>query len=570
MRMVNGPSRFDARHTVLAFGAVLLLVLWAAVFQQDRRAREASDAGDRQGLMNYARILESHTRSVILGLDQVVMHLKTEFEDDPKRFDLKKQMARSPILKGITVQVGIIDAEGYLLLSSSPIPPGPRIDLRDREHYKVHAREDSGELFISKPVLGRASGKWSIQLARRMNGKNGQFLGVMVVSLDPGYIASIHDQIDLGPKSTILVLGRDGIARVRSSEGDRTVGQSFADVSFFKELWEKPEGFVRGASPVDAIERIGAFRQMADYPLAVIVSRSAEDLAASHQHDHRLLLIAGLSATLLVMAGIALLFWQFGLQHETERRLLAREAELMAARERLERSNEELKNFARIIAHDLQEPLRAIVSYAQLMNMRYKGKLDADADEFISFLVDGASSMKARLIDLLDYTLIDQFSMNLEPVALGEVLDNVRGTLAETIAKTQARIAYADLPSVMATPRRLGLLFEHLLENSLEYRSKDLPPLIQITAKVLADGFVEVSVSDNGIGIEEQYFDRIFVIFQRLHSSAYHSGTGVGLAICKKIVEQLGGRISVESLPGRGTTFRFTLPAVSAHEIDEA
>ncbi len=568
--MVKGPPRFDARHTVLAFCAVLLLVLWAAVFQQDRRAREVAEASDRQGLMNYTRILESHTRSIILGLDQVVMHLKTEFEDNPKHFDLKTQMARSPILKGITVQVGIIDAQGYLLLSSSPTPPGQRIDLRDREHYKIHAGKDSGELFISKPVLGRASGKWSIQLARRMNGKNGDFLGVMVVSLDPSYIASIHDQIDLGPKSTILVVGKDGIARVRSSEGDRSVGQSFAEVSFFKELWGKPEGFVRGVGPVDAIERIGAFRQMADYPLAVIVSRSAEDLATSHRHDHRLLLIAGLSATLLVMAGTALLLWQFGLQHDTERRLLAREAELMAARERLERSNEELKNFARIIAHDLQEPLRAIVSYAQLMNMRYKGKLDADADEFIGFLVDGASSMKARLIDLLDYTLIDQFSMNLEPVALGDVLDNVRGNLAETIAKTQARIVYADLPSVMATPRRLALLFEHLLENSLEYRSKDLPPLIQIAAKAPVGGFIEVSIADNGIGIEEQYFDRIFVIFQRLHSSAYYSGTGVGLAICKKIVEQLGGRISVESLPGRGTTFRFTLPAVPAHEVDEA
>ncbi|MBF0167770.1 MAG: hypothetical protein HQL45_09080 [Alphaproteobacteria bacterium] len=568
--MTTGKSRFDARHSVLAFGAVLLLVLWTAIYQQDRRAYDLSLANDHQGLVNYARILESHTRSVLLGLDQVVLHLKAEYEEDPKIFDLKKQMARSPILKGISVQVGVIDAEGYLLLSSSATQPGQRVFLGDREHYKVHLEQDTGEVFISKPVLGRASGKWSIQLARRLNGKNGEFLGVMVVSLDPGYIANIHDQIDLGPGSTILVVGKDGIARVRSMAGDRSVGQSFADVPYFKELWLKPEGIVQGNSPVDGVERVGAFRRMTDYPLAVVVSRSADDLAASHQHDHRLLTIAGLSATLLIMGGTALLLWQILRQHETEMRLLDREAELLAARERLEHSNEELKNFARVIAHDLQEPLRAIVSYAQLMNLRYRGKLDGDADEFIGFMVEGATSMKARLLDLLDYTLIEQFSSDLEPISLDAILSSVRSYLADKISEAQASIDYGPLPSVMATSKRLILVFEHLLENALEYRKKDTPLVVRISAVDLSNGFWEITVSDNGIGIEQQYFERIFVIFQRLHSSAHHSGTGVGLAICKKIIEQLGGRIAVESQPGVGTTFRFTLPSVPSDKIDEA
>jgi light-regulated signal transduction histidine kinase (bacteriophytochrome) len=284
----------------------------------------------------------------------------------------------------------------------------------------------------------------------------------------------------------------------------------------------------------------------------------------------QLMILFGLGGTFLTIGGTALLVWQLKRQRAIELRLLAHEADLLLARENLERSNDELKSFARVIAHDLQEPLRAIISYTQLLKLRYGGKLDDDADEFIGFLVTGAANMKARLMDLLDYTLIDQHSQKAETVALDDVIKGAEIYYTSEIDRIKARIDVGPLPKVAASRKRMMLLFEHLLSNALEYRSPTRPLVVSITARDLQNGFYEIVFSDNGIGIEPQYFERIFVIFQRLHSISAHSGTGVGLAICKKVVEQLGGRIGVESSYGAGTTFRFTLPAAGPNEIQEA
>ncbi|MBF0268573.1 MAG: hypothetical protein HQL44_08270 [Alphaproteobacteria bacterium] len=283
----------------------------------------------------------------------------------------------------------------------------------------------------------------------------------------------------------------------------------------------------------------------------------------------RLLIASGLVGSGLTLGGTGLLLWQIRRQRGVEHRLLSREAELIAARESLERSNDELKNFARIIAHDLQEPLRAIISYTQLLKLRYGNRLDADADEFIGYLVAGAASMKARLMDLLDYTMIEQHTLKPEPVALQEIIQDIQNYLADEIKAAGAEIELGPLPIVLATKKRMILIFEHLLSNALEYKDALRPLKISISSKDVGGGLHEISFADNGIGIEPKYFERIFVIFQRLHTVAQHSGTGVGLAICKKIVEQSGGRITVESVFGQGTVFRFTLPAAAADKIDE-
>jgi light-regulated signal transduction histidine kinase (bacteriophytochrome) len=282
--------------------------------------------------------------------------------------------------------------------------------------------------------------------------------------------------------------------------------------------------------------------------------------AGDNEPPRHLLFLFGIGGSLLAIGGTALLVWQLATQQRIEKRLLARENDLIAARENLERTNDELRNFARVIAHDLQEPLRAIISYTQLMKLRYGGKLDEDADEFIGYLVSGAANMKARLMDLLDYTLIDQHSLKVEAVNLMEIMRDAETYYAREISQANASIQISDLPAVKSSRKRMLLLFEHLLANSLEYREPKRPLEIRITAKDKGDGYAEFAFADNGIGIEPQYFERIFVIFQRLHTISDHGGTGVGLAICKKIVEQLGGEIGVESVFGQGTTFRFTLP----------
>ena len=230
----------------------------------------------------------------------------------------------------------------------------------------------------------------------------------------------------------------------------------------------------------------------------------------------------------------------------------------------LARSNSELERFAYVASHDLQEPLRMVSSYTQLLAKRYKGKLDANADEFIGYAVDGASRMQKLINDLLALSRVGTQAKPSEPVDTGAVLTRVLSDLHLAIEAAAASVNFPPaLPTVMADGIQIGQLFQNLLGNALKFKG-DKPPRIDISVQPEEEGRLwRFAFQDNGIGIEPQYFERIFVIFQRLHSKESYPGTGIGLAICKKIVERHGGTLWVESVAGQGTTFLFTLPAAA-------
>jgi PAS domain S-box-containing protein len=234
------------------------------------------------------------------------------------------------------------------------------------------------------------------------------------------------------------------------------------------------------------------------------------------------------------------------------------ELTLQLQKQELARSNEELQQFAYVASHDLQEPLRMITSYLELLEHRYQGQLDAKADTFIAYAVDGATRMQALINDLLSYSRVGRRGQQFQSVDCDQILQTVLIDLQVAIDQSQAKISADTLPQVQADPVQMSQLFQNLISNAIKFRRQE-PPQVYISLQP-TDGKWLFSVRDNGIGIEKKYSDRIFIIFQRLHSKTEYPGTGIGLAVCKKIVERHGGNIWVESQPGRGSTFYFTLP----------
>lgn len=246
-----------------------------------------------------------------------------------------------------------------------------------------------------------------------------------------------------------------------------------------------------------------------------------------------------------------------GVQEDITERRKAQSALQNYAKE-LERSNEELQQFAYVASHDLQEPLRMITSYLTLLENRYKDKLDEDADEFIGYAVDGAKRMKQLIKDLLQLSRVGTHGKSFQKTNCEAILEKTLNNLEVAIIENQLEITHDPLPVVKADDFQLLQLFQNLISNAVKFRSEK-PPKIHVGAKSKNGEWV-FSIKDNGIGIEKDYEKRIFVIFQRLHTNSEYPGTGIGLALCKKIVERHGGHIWFESEPGEGSTFYFTIP----------
>ena len=233
------------------------------------------------------------------------------------------------------------------------------------------------------------------------------------------------------------------------------------------------------------------------------------------------------------------------------------EIELANKTRELAQSNAELQQFAYVASHDLQEPLRMVASYTQLLGKRYRGKLDQDADEFIGYAVDGATRMQRLIRDLLEYSRVGAERQSFEETDCELVFDQAMQNLSASVRERHAEVTHDPLPTVQVSPTHLIQVFQNLIGNALKFQGA-APPKIHVGAKALPDGW-EFSVRDNGVGMPGDQLDRIFAIFQRLHGQSEYPGTGIGLAICKRIVGKYGGQIWAESEPGQGSTFYFTL-----------
>ncbi|MGZ3699017.1 MAG: sensor histidine kinase, partial [Bdellovibrionota bacterium] len=235
------------------------------------------------------------------------------------------------------------------------------------------------------------------------------------------------------------------------------------------------------------------------------------------------------------------------------------EEQLRVYADRLEQSNRELQDFASIAAHDLQEPLRKILAFGDRLATRYSNELSVESRDYLDRLLASAKRMRILIEDLLTYSRVTTKAMPFIQTDLNQTLADVLSDLEVRIEQSKAKVEVSPLPKLDADPSQMRQLFQNLIANALKFHQKDLPAVVKVSAKV-SGNFCQLSVEDQGIGFEEKYLDRIFTIFQRLHGKQEYEGTGVGLAVCRRIVERHGGTITAQSKPGQGTTFLVNLP----------
>jgi signal transduction histidine kinase len=297
----------------------------------------------------------------------------------------------------------------------------------------------------------------------------------------------------------------------------------------------------------------------ADVGSAIAAQDSSNAARYAADESGHSLQIALLMAVLgvLVVQGIVVLRPALANIHQGMSNLEQAKHALQRKSEELARSNAELEQFAYVASHDLQEPLRMVASYTQLLARRYRGRLDTEADEFIGFAVDGATRMQTLIRDLLSYSRVTTQGRALQPTESSSVCSAACQNLQHAIQESDALVTVGTLPTVRADEMQLTQVFQNLIGNALKYRT-DRRPEIRIAAQPLKNAW-RFAIQDNGIGIEPQYFERIFQMFQRLHTREEYPGTGIGLAICRRIVERHGGQIWVESQHKEGSTFYFTI-----------
>jgi signal transduction histidine kinase len=399
-----------------------------------------------------------------------------------------------------------------------------------------------------------------------------------------GYILTA-DASYLQPYQSALGELHDSVARVRTLTADNLDQQRSLDrlepfiTARLAELNERihvrqKEGLMAGVAAVSEgsgkhwMEQIRAvISGMRLEENRLLTKRSAEMQASAHVARTVIVLGQALGFLFLIVAGTVIQREMSQRQRaelevrtlniDLERRVAERTAELDERARDLERSNMELQQFAYVASHDLQEPLRTISSFTQLLAKRYPDKLDDKAREFINFAVDGCKRMQTLINDLLTFSRVGTQGKPLEITSCDAVLDRVLKSLKVAIQESGALITREPLPVVLADPGQLAQLFQNLLANAIKFRGRDVPR-VRVAAEPIGTAW-KISVRDNGIGISPEHNDRIFVIFQRLHTKTQYPGTGIGLAICRKIAERHGGRIWVEPSPGGGSTFCFTI-----------
>ena len=538
---------------IVVLALALVSALWAAVIYKTDSDRQQVEESIRRDTMNLARAFEEHTVRTLRSVDQALLFVKFQYEQIGDRLDIAEAVQGGMIISNLFNQVGVINAEGIYHLSN--IPNFNRVDLKDREHFRVHVDADSKSFFVSKPVLGRATGKWSLQLTRRINRPDGHFGGVAVISVDPFYFTSFYNDVDLGRNGVVTLVGLDGIVRARRAGDTMEVGQDLSRSKLLDLVKQSDAGHYIAKSAVDGVERGVSYRKLKDLPLVVVVG--VERVAAMADFEaRRLAYLRFASVMTFVIAAFCLL--SVGLL--TRQRRIAQH--LRESQARAESANRLKSEFLASVSHELRTPLNGIMGYAELLKVT---ATDDEPREYAQTILSSSQHLLELVNSILDLARVEAGEMRLK---LGD--EKVSALVSEVrsrylpVAVGKGLTLNATGPAdpewtIRCDHTRVVQILNNLVHNALKFTDTGF---VRIEARAEGDRCV-FEVSDSGCGIDADMHELIFERFRQADNfeTRAHGGAGLGLALCRELAELMGGDISVRSARGQGSTFRLSIPA---------
>jgi signal transduction histidine kinase len=542
--------------TFWLFAAVLLALTWWAVEFKARTDRDHEVQVVIRGNANLARAFEEHIVRTLAAVDQTVLFLKYQYERLGDRIDIREYVHEGMIVDELFNQLGVIDEHGTYRLSN--LDDHRRIDLSDREHFRVHADGLVKGLFVSKPVLGRASGKWSLQLTRRIAKPDGSFGGVIVASIDPFYFTRLYSAVDLGERGVVVLAGDDGVVRARRSGDEVSTGQVVGDSPIYSTLAGQRSGSYVARSQVDRVSRIYAFRRLEGHPLIVVVG--VDEAEALLEVESRIRVYRGfaaLASTVIVLFALAATVML--------RRQRAISARLEASQARAEEASRLKTEFLASMSHELRTPLNGIIGYAEFL---HDGAPAGPEREFASVIMRSGQHLLELVNSILDLSKVEAGRLELVPSEVP-----VRALIEEAaaahrpgaLAKGLGLLVDMD-PAVPQTVRcdrmRVLQVLNNLLHNAVKFTDRGQ---VMLRVAPVADGLA-FDVIDTGCGIAPEFQAVLFEKFRQADDfvTRRHGGTGLGLALSRELAGLMGGSLSVRSAVGEGSTFTFMMPNVSA------
>ena len=554
---VERVSEWLGRHinpktAVLALTAGLLLLMWVSLaLYMSVEKRSALAVAERQA-DNYARLLEEQTVRTVRVLDQTTIFVKTEYERLGKQFDLPGYARRGVFLDQFFNLIAIAGPDGQILMTDRNLPPS---NVADREHFKVHIAGDTGRLFISKPVLGRSSGKWSVQFTRRINKADGSFGGMVVASLDPNYFSEFYKSLDTGNHSVAVLVGTDGIVRARRSDENNTVGQDISKSLLFERVKTADAGHYFWRSLVDGTRRLYSYRKLKDYPLIAMIG-FAEDEVYGEYNDHiHVMQVMGAVASALILAVSLVLLILIRYQERVQTALQASEREAVSA-------SKMKSEFIARMAHELRTPLNGILGFSEDLQTSQES---AENREFATNIHEAGEHLLSLVNTTLDLAKIESGRMDVsgKPEELAPLLRRVVGMQRSFAENKQLDLKLEIDPSLPAElicdSTKLTQVLNNLVHNAIKFTERG-----SVTLRGASEhGRILFAVADTGKGLTPEQQTQLFQRFKQLgdkFETRAHEGSGLGLSLAKEMVELMGGRIWIDSKPGAGSTFYFTLP----------